>query len=468
MARRVVLNALGPDASGRRVRSRAAPVRPGAVAGLVVVLVVLLVVPVGGLVAVPVAATAGPGSGDPVPGTAPRPPRTTSTTTAVTTTVPAPSTTLDPTTSTTAPAGDDVPAPTEPGEVPGPRLPRDSELAALADLARVRAEAERLGLAIGTVDRMLTRARARLRTAQGGRAAAARRRAARAVAAYRDQSSGWRVRGAIPDSLERARAILLLGRADHHERRRLRVLEARIDRLRRRIRDAVAVRNDLVGQRTDLARREQVLVEKLASVAGDLRLVAPGGAEAPGPDRIAGAADEARRAFDRLPAAGTDPAAARAWTEARRALAQEVAASPWVTGRVPVRAVDEALAAAPPWALRVVLFALTQVGKPYVYATAGPATYDCSGLTKRAWQEAGIGLPHFSGAQLRLGVPVPADQLRPGDLLAYGPGGTEHVTMAIGAGLVVEARGRAAGVIVAPVRTDPERHGFAGAVRFLP
>ena len=60
------------------------------------------------------------------------------------------------------------------------------------------------------------------------------------------------------------------------------------------------------------------------------------------------------------------------------------------------------------------LFALRQVGKAYVYATAGPTTFDCSGLTKAAYAQIRLGLPHFSGAQLHLGVPVAPEALRPG------------------------------------------------------
>jgi cell wall-associated NlpC family hydrolase len=124
-------------------------------------------------------------------------------------------------------------------------------------------------------------------------------------------------------------------------------------------------------------------------------------------------------------------------------------------------------AATPIPALRAVLFGLSQLGKPYVYATAGPDTYDCSGLTKRAWAETGIGLPHFSGAQLHVGLPIAPEQLRPGDLLTYGPDGSEHVVLYLGNGWVVQAGGRSSGVVVTPADVDP-LHGFAGASRPIP
>ena len=115
--------------------------------------------------------------------------------------------------------------------------------------------------------------------------------------------------------------------------------------------------------------------------------------------------------------------------------------------------------------MRALLFAMSQVGKPYVYATAGPDTYDCSGLTMRAWAEAGLGLQHFSGAQLAEGAPVPPISLQPGDLLTYGPLGADHVTMYLGQGLVVEAKGHAYGVVIDRARTDGD---FAGASRVAP
>lgn len=46
-----------------------------------------------------------------------------------------------------------------------------------------------------------------------------------------------------------------------------------------------------------------------------------------------------------------------------------------------------------------VAYAEAQLGKAYCYAGTGPSCFDCSGLTMMAWGAAGVGLPHFSGAQ---------------------------------------------------------------------
>ena len=45
---------------------------------------------------------------------------------------------------------------------------------------------------------------------------------------------------------------------------------------------------------------------------------------------------------------------------------------------------------------RVVSYAMAQLGKPYRFFTAGPNTYDCSGLTLAAYAQIGVTLIHHS------------------------------------------------------------------------
>lgn len=82
-----------------------------------------------------------------------------------------------------------------------------------------------------------------------------------------------------------------------------------------------------------------------------------------------------------------------------------------------------------------VAFALSQVGKPYQYAASGPDSYDCSGLTKRAWQAGGISLPHYSGAQAKMFPEVPLSQLQPGDLITTSSW-PAHIGIWVGGGYV--------------------------------
>jgi cell wall-associated NlpC family hydrolase len=82
--------------------------------------------------------------------------------------------------------------------------------------------------------------------------------------------------------------------------------------------------------------------------------------------------------------------------------------------------------------------ACQQIGKPYVWATAGPRTFDCSGLMLYAWGKAGVTLGHFTGWQWNETKPVSRSQLQPGDLVFYFSD-HHHVSMYVGDGWVVHA-----------------------------
>ena len=101
-----------------------------------------------------------------------------------------------------------------------------------------------------------------------------------------------------------------------------------------------------------------------------------------------------------------------------------------------------------------VSFALAQLGKPYLWGAAGPAAYDCSGLTMAAWAAAGVALEHYTGDQQQEGVAVSPADLVPGDLVLVpgsdspGPGVAGHVGLYLGDGLVISAIDPAMGVAV--------------------
>jgi cell wall-associated NlpC family hydrolase len=82
--------------------------------------------------------------------------------------------------------------------------------------------------------------------------------------------------------------------------------------------------------------------------------------------------------------------------------------------------------------------ACSEIGKPYVWATAGPRTFDCSGLTLYAWAAAGVTLGHFTGWQYNEGKPVSRADLQPGDLVFYFSD-LHHMSMYVGGGWVVHA-----------------------------
>ncbi len=80
--------------------------------------------------------------------------------------------------------------------------------------------------------------------------------------------------------------------------------------------------------------------------------------------------------------------------------------------------------------------------------------FDCSGLILYAFAGVGIKLPHYSGAQYDLGRKIPSSQMRRGDVIFYGPGGSQHVTLYLGNGQMLEAPYTGSDVHISPVRTS--------------
>jgi cell wall-associated NlpC family hydrolase len=83
--------------------------------------------------------------------------------------------------------------------------------------------------------------------------------------------------------------------------------------------------------------------------------------------------------------------------------------------------------------------ACAQIGKPYVWAAAGPTSFDCSGLVVYAWAKAGKRLRHYTGWQWADGTRIKASQLRPGDLVFFYPPTMHHVGIYVGGGWMVNA-----------------------------
>jgi cell wall-associated NlpC family hydrolase len=109
-------------------------------------------------------------------------------------------------------------------------------------------------------------------------------------------------------------------------------------------------------------------------------------------------------------------------------------------------------------------YALKQIGDRYVFGAAGMVTWDCSGLTMRAYQAAGVSLPHSSAAQSRMGKKVSYSSLKPGDLLFYGRP-VSHVGIYLGGGKMVHAPRSGSRVKVA-ASGSLGRKPFVGARRF--
>ncbi|MFJ9685598.1 NlpC/P60 family protein [Streptomyces bacillaris] len=87
---------------------------------------------------------------------------------------------------------------------------------------------------------------------------------------------------------------------------------------------------------------------------------------------------------------------------------------------------------------KVLAFARAQIGKPYVWGATGPSSYDCSGLTKAAWREAGVTLPRTTWDQVKVGTRVATSDLQPGDLVFFYDD-ISHVGIYKGDGMMIHA-----------------------------
>ena len=88
----------------------------------------------------------------------------------------------------------------------------------------------------------------------------------------------------------------------------------------------------------------------------------------------------------------------------------------------------------------VVSIAMQYLGVPYKWGGASPTTgFDCSGLVQYVFAQVGISLPHYTVSQWNYAgaVPVPKNQLQPGDLVFFN--GLDHVGIYIGYGDFIDA-----------------------------
>ena len=94
-------------------------------------------------------------------------------------------------------------------------------------------------------------------------------------------------------------------------------------------------------------------------------------------------------------------------------------------------------------ASQAIAFAKAQIGEPYSWGASGPGSWDCSGLTMKAWASAGRYLPHWSVGQYQATSHISSSQLRPGDLLFWGSSSSSssihHVAMYLGGGMMIHA-----------------------------
>ena len=107
-------------------------------------------------------------------------------------------------------------------------------------------------------------------------------------------------------------------------------------------------------------------------------------------------------------------------------------------------------------------YALAQIGDRYIFGADGLTTWDCSGLTMRAFGAAGVSLPHSSRAQYKYGKAISRKELQPGDLVFFGKP-ISHVAIYLGGNRMLHAPRKGSRVKIAEF--DLGRKPYIGARR---
>ena len=107
-------------------------------------------------------------------------------------------------------------------------------------------------------------------------------------------------------------------------------------------------------------------------------------------------------------------------------------------------------------------YALAQIGDRYIFGADGLTTWDCSGLTMRAFGAAGVSLPHSSRAQYRYGKAISRKELQPGDLVFFGKP-ISHVAIYLGGNRMLHAPRKGSRVKIAEF--DLGKKPYIGARR---
>ncbi|WMI33599.1 hydrolase [Streptomyces phage Kenrey] len=86
--------------------------------------------------------------------------------------------------------------------------------------------------------------------------------------------------------------------------------------------------------------------------------------------------------------------------------------------------------------------AKAQLGDKYVYGAAGPNTFDCSGLVKYSYKQAGKTVPRTTQDQFKASKDITVNQRQLGDVIYFSHKGTRdhfHVGIYAGNGYMIHA-----------------------------
>jgi cell wall-associated NlpC family hydrolase len=161
------------------------------------------------------------------------------------------------------------------------------------------------------------------------------------------------------------------------------------------------------------------------------------------------AQEQQRQAAEQL-AKAKAAADAAARTQAARPAATKVSSVPATIARPGSNPTPGGGGAPSSGAAAAIAAARSVLGAPYVWAAAGPNSFDCSGLVMWAWAHGGRSLPHSSAAMYATTRRISVSDLQPGDLVFYGSP-IHHVALYIGGGQIIHAPHAGGNVEIASV-----------------
>lgn len=123
-------------------------------------------------------------------------------------------------------------------------------------------------------------------------------------------------------------------------------------------------------------------------------------------------------------------------------------------------------------AQKLIKYALTFVGKPYVFGATGPNSFDCSGFTKYVYKHFGYNINRVAQDQFKNGTGVEYKNLKPGDMVFFSNTYSSsewitHVGIYIGEGKMVHAANSQRGITVDSITSGYYYNHYAGARRIL-
>ncbi|MCY6957786.1 C40 family peptidase [Clostridium brassicae] len=117
---------------------------------------------------------------------------------------------------------------------------------------------------------------------------------------------------------------------------------------------------------------------------------------------------------------------------------------------------------------RLVEYSYKFIGKPYVWAAAGPTSFDCSGFTLYVYNRFGYSLPHYTGYQVELGESVSKQNLKIGDLIFFNTTGlNSHVGIYIGSGKFIHASSGKGSITISELDKPYYRQRYSTARRII-